>query len=204
MSVIVGQRNAIISAVVIVLLASAILAWAAGVSEAGEVSEPSGERVGSVELIVDSKRYDGKVVEYQGEVVGDVLKRRGGTDHAWINVNDDPYSRQGPGFRLAGYNRGQGILISLEDAKKIKNVGNYGRRGDIVRVIGTFHRSSSAHGGQMMINARRGGRLTVIKAGFSLDNPISNRKILLAVFSVISAALVIAAYRFRTVRRRSS
>ena len=39
----------------------------------------------SLELINNAKQYDGKTVNYKGEVIGEVMVRG---DYAWLHVND--------------------------------------------------------------------------------------------------------------------
>ncbi|MDP2044226.1 MAG: hypothetical protein Q8K15_03545, partial [Candidatus Omnitrophota bacterium] len=43
------------------------------------------QTLSSTELINNAKQYDGKLVVYTGEVIGDVMPRGG---NAWVNIND--------------------------------------------------------------------------------------------------------------------
>ena len=87
------------------------------------------------------QQYDGARVHYRGEVVGAVLRRREG---AWVQLNDDVYSGAAgplPAHRdYRGGNGGVGVFISLDMAKSIEAVGGPTMRGDVLDVIGTFHR----------------------------------------------------------------
>lgn len=145
-------------------------------------SVPPALAVDSATLVEAADKYDGRAITFKGEVIGDVMTRRGG---AWININDDPYSRQGRNFRLAGYNSGQSAFVPKSDARLIKITGSYTWRGDIVEVKGIFRKASSQHGGDMMIEGRS---VRIIKKGFPLESPISRSKPVFAVVALILAA----------------
>ncbi len=93
------------------------------------------ETVSSAELINNAKQYDGKVVIYKGEVIGDIMMRK---EFVWINVND-------------GVNA-IGIWSKKDLAKDILYIGCYKSRGDIVEVKGIFHRACLEHGGDLDIH----------------------------------------------------
>jgi hypothetical protein len=141
--------------------------------------------VGSITLIENSDFYDGHTITYRGEVIGDVMVRG---DGVWVNVNDDAYSRQGRGFRLAGYNQGQSVLLPPGSEKKIKQAGNYVWRGDIIEVTGVFHKASADDGGEMMIEARS---VKLIKRAFRLDHFVVVHKIVIAVILLLIAEAVL-------------
>lgn len=93
--------------------------------------------ISSTELINDARQYDGKVVTYEGEVIGDIMKRGG---YAWLNVSD-------------GVNA-IGIWIDSSSAKDITYTGSYKSRGDKVEIAGVFHRACIEHGGDLDIHAQ--------------------------------------------------
>jgi hypothetical protein len=95
-----------------------------------------GQPISSTELINNAKNYDGKVVTFAGEVIGDVM-RRGGS--AWVNVYD-------------GQNA-VGIWIRNSLLKDITYTGSYKSIGDAVEITGTFHRACPEHGGDLDIHA---------------------------------------------------
>ncbi|HAW60005.1 MAG TPA: hypothetical protein DCW86_00850 [Actinobacteria bacterium] len=146
-------------------------------------SGPAGaEVVSSTELVEKCQFYDGKVVTFRGEVVGDVMIRG---EFAWINTNDDAYS--GGSRKLAGYNSGQSIWCKASDAKIIKVTGGYNYVGDVVEVTGVFNRACPEHGGDMDIHANE---LRVVGRGRSIPHPIEGGKIRAAsLLIVISFAL---------------
>lgn len=94
------------------------------------------QSLNSSELIKNAKEYDGKLIIYSGEVIGDVMSRG---EFAWVNIND-------------GQNA-LGIWISVALAKEIKFTGNYKSRGDSLEVVGVFHRACLEHGGDLDIHA---------------------------------------------------
>ncbi len=102
---------------------------------------PSGmlwaQGVSSNELIKNAKAYDGKLVVYTGEVIGDVMRRG---QFAWINLND-----------------GDNALGVWVDAALIKNLnftGNYKSQGDVLEVAGQFHAACLEHGGDLDLHAQ--------------------------------------------------
>ncbi len=95
------------------------------------------QSISSSELINNAKLYDGKVVVYAGEVIGDVMVR---ARYAWININDG--------------NNAIGIWVSKAVAKDIQYSGSYKAKGDVLEVSGIFHRSCPEHGGDLDIHAQ--------------------------------------------------
>ncbi len=95
------------------------------------------QAISSSELINNAKQYDGKTVVYQGEVIGDIMKR---ANFAWININD-------------GQNA-LGIWILKDLTKDIVYTGSYKFRGDIIEITGIFHRACVEHGGDLDIHAQ--------------------------------------------------
>ena len=93
--------------------------------------------ISSAELINNAKLYDGKVVNYEGEVIGDIMKRG---DYAWINVNDGKNAI--------------GIWINSGLVKDIGYTGSYKSVGDGVEITGVFRRVCPEHGGDLDIHAQ--------------------------------------------------
>lgn len=91
----------------------------------------------SAELINNSQVYDGLIVSYEGEVIGDVMKRATGT---WININD-------------GENA-VGIWGSPFLLKDVVYTGSYKSFGDKIEITGIFHRACPEHGGDLDIHAQ--------------------------------------------------
>ena len=99
--------------------------------------------ISSTDLINNAKQYDGKVVDYRGEVIGDIMIRG---QYAWVNIND-----------------GQNAIGIWTTKTLIKNItynGSYGFKGDVVEIMGIFHRSCSEHGGDLDIHAQSIRKIT--------------------------------------------
>jgi len=91
--------------------------------------------ISSKELIENAIRYDGKIVEYEGEAIGDVMVRG---EYCWINLNDGKDAI--------------GIWIKKDMAKEIEYKGSYKFKGDWLRIKGIFNRSCLQHGGDLDIH----------------------------------------------------
>jgi hypothetical protein len=96
----------------------------------------SSGQVASSQLIEHSREYDGKAVEYSGELIGEPLRR---ADHLWINVSDG--------------DNAIGIWVRRSFMPPVRYFGTYSARGDTVLVRGLFHKSCPEHGGDMDIHA---------------------------------------------------
>jgi len=114
------------------------------------------QAVSSTELINNAKGYDGQLVVYQGEAIGDVMRRG---NFAWINVND-------------GRNA-IGIWVEFAQTKDIIYTGNYKARGDVVETSGIFHRACPEHGGDLDIHAQE---LRIVEPGAHRPERISAGK----------------------------
>lgn len=114
------------------------------------------QSISSAELINKAKLYDGKPVTYEGEVIGDMMKRG---EFAWINVND-------------GQNA-IGIWADSALLKEIAYAGSYKSSGDKIRVTGVFHRACAEHGGDLDIHA---SGLQKISSGRLIQEKISAGK----------------------------
>jgi len=128
------------------------------------------QSLSSSELIKNAKQYDGKIVIYSGEVIGDVMLRG---EFAWVNIND-------------GQNA-LGVWMSAALAKEIKFTGNYKSRGDRLEMVGVFHRACLEHGGDLDIHAqslRKIGNGRIVKEKLNFDKT-SLSLILLGALSLI-------------------
>ena len=125
----------------------------------------------SNELIDHAKDYDQATVVYEGEVVGDVLKRG---DFAWLNVFDGSNTI--------------GVYVTAEQAKQISFAGGYGAKGDTIRVEGVFHRACAEHGGDLDIHA---SSVVRISAGQRVTMPLSRLTTILSIALPVPAALLL-------------
>lgn len=109
----------------------------------------------SSELINNARQYDGKLVTYSGEAIGEVMSRG---EFAWVNIND-------------GQNA-LGVWMNGALAQEIKFMGNYKSRGDNLEITGVFHRACLEHGGDLDIHAqslRKVGNGRIVKEKLNLD-----------------------------------
>ena len=104
------------------------------------------QTISSTELIQDGKAYDAKEIVYQGEVIGEVMKRK---DGVWVNIYDKQNSI--------------GVWMTPESASIIEYAGSYKAKGDILRVRGIFNYNCPLHGGDLDIHA---SSLQKIKSGY--------------------------------------
>jgi len=94
------------------------------------------QTLSSSDLIDNAGLYDGKLVTFSGEAIGDIMKRG---DFAWVNVSDGKNSL--------------GVWMSASLAKEIDFAGSYKTRGDKIEIVGVFHRACPEHGGDLDIHA---------------------------------------------------
>lgn len=101
------------------------------------------QSISSTELINNAKLYDGKVVTYEGEVIGDIMVRG---DYAWVNLNDG--------------GNAIGIWIYKDLTRDILYTGSYKSKGDWLEVTGVFNRACFKHGGDLDIHAQSVRKIT--------------------------------------------
>jgi hypothetical protein len=171
------------------------VASAAAIAEIrGEL--PLGGRVSSTQVHLCPSGYDGLEVTYAGEVIGEVLRRRGG---AWVQVNDDDYALlNGPviGHReRSGFNTGLSVWLEGDLADRIEQPGRAALRGDVVLLRGTIHRADPADGGGLTLRATE---LETLASPLEIDPPLHTAQLVVAVVLSLAA---IAATVFARVRR---
>lgn len=118
------------------------------------------QEISSVDLISNAKKYDGNEIEYQGEVVGDIMTR---SDHAWLNIFDG--------------SNALGVWVTKALSQDIHNAGGYNTKGDIVKVSGIFNRSCNEHGGDLDIHATS---ISLVSRGRAVNHPIDKKEIQIA------------------------
>jgi hypothetical protein len=141
--------------------------------------------VSAQELLGSPEKYDGKVVIYKGEAIGDIMGRG---DYAWINVRDE--------------SKAIGIFCPRDLVGDIKFTGGYKFRGDMVSVRGAFHRFCPEHGGDTDIHAEK---IIVIGKGELIAHLIEPEKvktsITLAAIAFVLAIIHLVARKFRWPRK---
>ena len=137
------------------------------------------EPISSTGLINNAKEYDGKIVAYEGEVIGDVMGRG---EYAWINVNDNKNAI--------------GIWLPRDLTKGIIYTGNYKAQGDWLEISGIFHRACPEHGGDLDIHAQS---LRKIKSGIPTAEKLDLDKRNLI---VVLAGVLLLAWILSLLKRR--
>lgn len=117
--------------------------------------------VDSNTLINNALKYNGKIVEFQGEAIGEIMKRG---NFAWVNIHD-------------GQNA-IGIFMKYEDARKIKYLGKHLVKGDIVFVKGILNRACKEHGGDLDIHAKQ---IEIVKRGYKISEKVDRLRAVLGI-----------------------
>lgn len=115
------------------------------------------DSISSEELIQNAKEYDGKEVVFQGEVIGDIMKRG---NFCWVNISDGKSAI--------------GVFLENSIIGDIKFRGDYDHIGDIVEARGIFHRSCIEHGGDLDIHA---SYMAKLKDGHKIIHKIDQKKV---------------------------
>lgn len=168
------------------------------VAPEGQRPEPVG-RVTSGEVLRCPDAFDGQVVAYIGEVVGDVLHR---DDGAWVLMNDDAYALEvGPldsHGEFHGYNSGLSVWLPGDLAELVEDPGGARRRGDVLRVRGVVRRTDPADGGGLTLRAFSG---RVLAPAVPLSRPVNVPQAIVAGLLAVVAVLLVA-YERRVARSR--
>ncbi|MGE5580035.1 MAG: DNA-binding protein [Bacillota bacterium] len=129
------------------------------------------------ELVNRAREMDGLVVRLVGEAVGDLMVRG---DHAWVNILD------ASGTAI-------GVFLPKEEALKVKSLGKYRQKGDVVDLIGVFHNSCDVHDGEPDVHA---DSIAVVENGHSVSYPVEvSRMVLGGILLVLAGALGLAVRR---------
>ena len=157
-----------------------------------QADEPIGRAV-SGEVLACPYAFDGRLVTYVGEVVGDVLARDGGS---WLLVNDDPYALEhGPltaGGTPAGSNSGLTVWLPDPLDELADEPGRADVRGDVLEVTGRVHRTDPADGGGLTIRA---SDARVVAEAVMVETPVHWRQV--AVAGVLAALALVTLWRER-------
>ena len=122
-------------------------------------------------LIEQAKALDGQVVVFQGEVIGDMMRRQ---DHYWINVS-------GNGTAI-------GVWITAGQRKSISLSGQYGVIGDEVKIIGRFSQACPEHGGDLDIHAIS---VEIVSPGAAVADQLNTGRLALAAALLVLALIAL-------------
>lgn len=129
------------------------------------------------DLIEKSVKYSGQEVTVEGEALGEVLERG---DYAWVNISDG--------------GNAIGIWMTLDDAMKIENFGDYKNVGDTIKVAGVFSRNCAEHGGDVDIHCRS---LNIVSVGHPVIEILSQTKVIVTIVAVLVAGIALVFYFFK-------
>jgi hypothetical protein len=140
--------------------------------------------------------YEGRLVRYEGEVVG-ALMHRG--DGAWTQLNDDLYAGElGPLPTHRGYqgaNAGVGVFLPSGLTEEVQTVGGPRARGDVLVVVGIFHRVDPDSREVAIIRA---DTVAIAGRGQPVDHaPLRDRQIT-GILLALAAAGLTTAHRIAT------
>ena len=162
------------------LLMVAVLSGALAIASfASEVYYPYRYFYYSVQLLENTHEHDGKQVQIDGEVIGDIMRRG---KYAWVNIEN--------------HGNAIGVFMPIEMANKIKYAGSYKFKGDRVRVSGVFNRACKQHGGDLDIHAME---LKIYSVGHKVEHPLKTSRVIMLFFMI---ALVIVLIIIRVVFKR--
>jgi hypothetical protein len=138
--------------------------------------------------------FNGRKVRYTGEVVGAVLQRG---DGAWVQLNDDLYAGDlGPlpahrDFR--GGNAGVGVFIPDSAVAGITWVGGHAAQGDVLEVVGVFHRvDPQAH----EVAIIRAEEVEVVREGGPFEHPVlRDRQVAAVITGLLALGFLVAQVR---------
>jgi hypothetical protein len=136
-------------------------------------------RVSAAAVVSCPTRFDGEIVTYVGELVGDLLHRDGG---AWVLVNDDDYALAVgplPAQRdHRGTNSGLSVWLPDEHLDRVTGLGRPGQRGDVVQIEGHITRTDPDDGGGLTLRAND---LEVLQPSERFADPLDVPQAVLAV-----------------------
>ena len=134
----------------------------------------------SKELLRDTSKWDGKNILFQGEAIGDIMRRG---EFVWLNLQDD--------FGAIG------IWAPQDLARAIQYTGDYRHKGDTIEIEGQFFKADPELGGELCIRAQR---LTIVNQGNTIAQPLHPLKMeIAAIFSI--GTLILGLFRIYLKRR---
>lgn len=156
---------------------------------------PQGVEVNSASLVENANAWNGHVVAFKGEAIGEAMGRG---KMAWIHLNDDAYMWKNieEGAKLEGYNSGHAVWVSTDLVAEIRFFGDFKHEGDVVKIVGTFNAACPRHGGDMDIHA---STLEIVRVGHPVHHVMNTTR---AVIAGVLIVLAFVLYRSHIVIRR--
>ncbi len=188
------MKSRVYACLVLLVLLAVLVAPASALAKSAPPPALSPNAPASGDLIEHPKTWDGQVIPFRGEAIGEAMVRGA---YAWLHLNDDAYYVKNveEGAALGGYNTGMPVWIPASLAREVTIFGDYKHEGDIVEVRGTFNAACAQHGGDMDIHA---SELRLITAGHHAIDYVRGWKVALAiVLSLLAIVLWQADRRHR-------
>lgn len=140
--------------------------------------------VSSRDLIENAKAYTEQTIQYEGEIVGDILWRG---DHAWVNLSDG--------------SNAIGVWLTRDQLPATVTPGRYQMKGDTLQVVGEFHRACAEHGGDYDIHA---SQVTLTLPGHPVPQTLKPIRmgVGLGLFCILIGGGILTIYRLRFKERR--
>lgn len=135
------------------------------------------------ELFENPEKFNNKSLTVVGECIGDFIEYN---DDVWINIKTND------GYFL-------GVVINKNDVNKIKYLGRYRVKGDIIKVSGIFHANCPVHFGEMDIHSES---IEVLQRGEVYSENIDKKKIFLSL--ILSFTTLFFIYYFHKLARRDN
>jgi hypothetical protein len=154
-----------------------------------------GAEVNSASLVENASLWNGRVVTFKGEAVGERMVRG---PMAWIHPNDDSYMERNieEGAAFEGYNSGHAVWLPAKLTQEIRFFGDFNHAGDLVKVTGVFNATCREHGGDMDIHA---SSVEIIRTGHLVSRAVGVQRPKIAVGLFVLASIF---YGFRRIAER--
>lgn len=140
-------------------------------------------------LFEQASLYDGRTVQVEGEVIGDLIYEDQRAGRCWITLtaieNDDSSSIS--------------VLISAEQAKQIDHYGRYGVKGTMLQVRGEYHQACDEHEGLPDLHATNSA---VVARGIESPDHFEIGEFLPGLATVVCGLVLMGVFYFLRERMR--
>ena len=135
-----------------------------------------GQTVSLPELLSSPDLFDDKIIEVQGEVIGEPLLE---SDGVWVNILDK------------GVNLGI-FVFNPQEIKDITYWGSFRATGDIIRAKGTFYKECSVHQGVDL----HAYSIEIVEKGSLRKESIPHEKVKWTIIAAIICLLTVIIYHY--------
>ena len=135
------------------------------------------------ELASRGKDFHGQLISFQGEAIGDLINSSDG--RIWLTLRDQ---------RAA-----IGVIIDVQMAAQISNLGRYQVEGTTVEITGVFHLACDEHDGPTDVHATS---LTVVSPGGVVPQTFNFNLLLFGLVLALAGGILTIVYRLLVERSR--